>query len=263
MENITVRVFITTYKNIPYLTKVLQSLEQQTFKDFSVSILEDGSQHDLRDYLSKQLFPFQVEHFDQEDKGFRKNRILNIGISNATEDLIIFLDEDCIVHPCFIEQYVKHFDENTVGFAKRVNLDEETTKQIIASSEFKKPSLLPLLFRKANHIEDGIYLPFIQPKKTEKPKLLGCNMAIPLSLLKKVNGFDEDYESPGYGEDSDIQWRLQKEGVNFIKMKYLSVQYHLFHERPNREDQTAISRELFEQKKAKGDVICKNGLKKN
>ena len=116
MENISVRVFITTYKNIPYLTKVLQSLELQTFKNFTVSILEDGSDHPLRDFLSKQLFPFQVEHFDQEDKGFRKNRILNIGISNATEDLIIFLDEDCILHPYFIEQYVKHFNENTVGF---------------------------------------------------------------------------------------------------------------------------------------------------
>jgi len=261
MENITVRVFITTYKNIPYLTKVLQSLELQTFKDFTVSILEDGSEHELRDYLSKQLFPFQVEHFDQEDKGFRKNRILNIGISNANEDLIIFLDEDCILHPNFIEQYVKNFDKNTIGFAKRVNLDEETTKQILASSEYKKPSLLPLFFRKANHIEDGVYLPFKKPNKTDNPKLLGCNMAIPLGLLKKVNGFDEDYESPGYGEDSDIQWRLQKEGARFLKMKHLCIQYHLHHERPNREDQTAISRELFKKKQAQGLTFCQNGLK--
>ena len=265
MTKISVRVFITTYKNIPYLSKVLEvleSLEHQNYKDFTVSILEDGSDHALRDFLSKQLFSFQVEHFDQEDKGFRKNKILNVGIANATEDLIIFLVEDCMLHPSFIQQYVKHYDKNTVGFAKRVNLDEITTNEIISATDFKLPKLLPLLFRKANHIEDGIYLPFLHPTKTDKPKLLGCNMAIPLSLLKKVNGFDEDYESPGYGEDSDIQWRLQLIGANFIKMKHLGVQYHLFHERPNREDQTAISRELFELKKAKGDIICKNGLKK-
>lgn len=260
MKDITVRVFIATYKNVPYLSKVLESLCYQTFKNFSVSILEDGNDHALRAFLLDQMYPFQVEHFDQEDNGFRKNRILNIGLKNANEDLIIFLDEDCIVHPSFINEYVKHFNKNTVCFGKRVNLDELTTKQIMENKEFKIPSLLSLYKNKSTHVENGIFLPFLKPKKTDKPTLLGCNMAIPMNLLKKINGFDEDYTSAGYGEDTDIQWRLQKAGASFLKMKHQAIQYHLYHERPNREDYTAIGRNLMYQKQEIGAFYCKNGM---
>jgi len=45
-------------------------------------------------------------------------------------------------------------------------------------------------------------------------------------------------------------------------MKFLSIQFHLFHERPDREDQTAMSRAMFHKKKEKGIVFCLNGLVK-
>lgn len=260
MKDISVRVFIATYKNVPYLSKVLESLCYQTFKNFSVSILEDGNNHALRAFLLDQMYPYQVEHFDQEDKGFRKNRILNIGIKNAHEELIIFLDEDCIVHPSFINEYVKHFEKNTVCFGKRVNLDKITTKKIMESEVFKIPSLFSLYKNKSTHVENGIFLPFFKPKETDKPTLLGCNMAIPMNLLKKINGFDEDYTSAGYGEDTDIQWRLQKAGASFLKMKHQAIQYHLYHERPNREDYTTIGRNLMYQKQEIGEYYCKNGM---
>ncbi len=263
MKEITVRIFITTYNNVPYLSKVLESLKYQSHKKFSVSILEDGNNHDLRAFLLDQLYPFQVEHFDQEDNGFRKNKIINTGLNHAEEDLIIFLDEDCIVHPNFIKEYVKNYDENTVCFGKRVNLDKTTSKQIMESKEFKIPSLFKLFKQKSTHVENGIYLPFLKPKFTESPTLLGCNMAIPMKLLKKINGFDEDFTTAGYGEDTDIQWRLQKAGAKFLKMKHQALQYHLYHERPNREDYTAIGRKLMHNKQEIGEYYCKNGMKKN
>ena len=87
-------------------------------------------------------------------------------------------------------------------------------------------------------------------------------MAIPFSTLKLINGFDEDYEITGYGEDCDIEWRMLKQGFSFLHLKYRAIQFHLFHERPNREDQTAISRKLFNKKKQEGISFCKNGITK-
>lgn len=86
-------------------------------------------------------------------------------------------------------------------------------------------------------------------------------MAIPFTTLQKINGFDEDYEMTGYGEDCDIEWRLLKEGFSFLHLKYHAIQFHLNHDRPDREDQTAISRAMFNLKKEKGIVFCENGLK--
>ena len=49
---------------------------------------------------------------------------------------------------------------------------------------------------------------------------------------------------------------------SFLHLKYRAIQFHLFHERPNREDQTAISRKLFNKKKQEGISFCKNGITK-
>ena len=259
---ISVRIFITVYKNVPYLQKVLDSIELQNYRNFAVSILEDGDSDTVKNFIKNIHYSYPIQHIQQEDIGFRKNKILNKGIENAMEDLIIFLDEDCMLHPNFVENYVKNYKEDTVLFAKRVNIDKITTEKLL-SSKSCKPSFLSLFLNKANHIEDGFYIPLKRLKTTNKPSLLGCNMAIPLKILKAVNGFDEDYELPGYGEDSDIQWRIQKAGYKFINTKYHTVQYHLFHERPQREDQTSKSREIYLKKIELGEVFCKNGLVKN
>ena len=92
--------------------------------------------------------------------------------------------------------------------------------------------------------------------------IVGCNMAIPFSNLKLINGFDVDYEITGYGEECYKEWRILKQGFSFLHLKYRAIQFHLFHERPNREDQTAISRKLFNKKKQEGISFCKNGITK-
>jgi len=40
--NISVNVFICVYKNIPFLQKVLDSVDQQTYRNFTVTVMEDG-----------------------------------------------------------------------------------------------------------------------------------------------------------------------------------------------------------------------------
>ena len=43
MKDISVNLFICVYKNIPFLKKVLDSVEQQVYKNFTVTIVEDGN----------------------------------------------------------------------------------------------------------------------------------------------------------------------------------------------------------------------------
>jgi GT2 family glycosyltransferase len=257
----SIRIIISVYKNTLYLSKVLDSLAIQKFQKFQVTVAEDGDSEVMKRFLTTAVYPFEIQHETQEDIGFRKNKILNQAIRNSKEELLIFLDGDCVLHPSYLEQCVAKFNENTVLFAKRVNVDSVSTKTMLQSKRCK-PSFWSLFKNKANHIEDGFYFPWKSVKYTDKPALLGCNMVIPKKVLEAVNGFDEDYELPGYGEDSDIQWRIQKAGFLFIKMKFLLVQYHLFHERPSREDETAITRKLYDNKIKKRIVFCHNGLTK-
>jgi hypothetical protein len=45
-------------------------------------------------------------------------------------------------------------------------------------------------------------------------------------------------------------------------MRYKSIQFHLDHARPNRENEVSNSQLLFEERKKREDVRCKNGLEK-
>lgn len=256
---INVRLIIAVYKNIPFLQKVLDSIENQTYKKFDVAIVEDGDFPAMQAYIASTNYSFPILHYTQEDNGFRKNRILNVALREASQELILFIDGDCILHPTFIANYVKFYDPKVVLFAKRVDLDQKTS-QLLLTTKQNNPSIWTMLKNKTKRIEDGIYLPFKPVKATDRPTLLGCNMGIPLSALKEINGFDEDFEHAGYGEDCDIEWRLQKAGYAFKNLKFHVIQYHLFHARPDREDETALSRSLFQQKKKEGFVACKRGM---
>ena len=71
---------------------------------------------------------------------------------------------------------------------------------------------------------------------------------------------DEDFTFAGFGEDCDIEWRIANEGFSFLNLKHHAIQFHLDHERANREEETAISRQMFERKKGDGFSFCKKGL---
>ena len=260
--NITIRLIIAVYKNTTFLKKVLDSVEQQSYRNFVVTIVEDGNSEVMRNFVQQINYSFSITHYTQEDIGFRKNKILNVALREATEDLCIFIDGDCVLHPSYLKTYVKYFDPNTVLYAKRTNLDKKTSEKLLQSNNII-PSKWEMILNGSTRVEDSFRLPWKPIKFKINPNIIGCNMAIPLHIIKTINGFDEDYQITGFGEDCDIEWRMKKAGFKFIDLKFHVVQFHLFHERPEREDQTAISKKMYFQKMELGEVFCKNGLLKS
>lgn len=117
-----------------------------------------------------------------------------------------------------------------------------------------------LLMTQSKRLEDGLYMPF--SKASSHKNILGCNFCVSKKDMEKINGFDEDFTSPLYGEDTDIKRRLHLAGVHFISTRFKTIQYHLYHAKENRKDAWKISGALYKQKKSQNDFFCKNGLKK-
>jgi hypothetical protein len=69
-----------------------------------------------------------------------------------------------------------------------------------------------------------------------------------------------DYILPGYGEDTDIEHRAALMGMRSANLRWKAIQYHLFHERPEREEDITQSRIMFEIKKEIGYYFCEHGL---
>ncbi|MBT8377593.1 MAG: glycosyltransferase [Ignavibacteria bacterium] len=259
------------YNRLDYLKFVLAGLERQTEKKFELIIADDGSQKEISNEIKKisNYYSFQIKQVWHEDKGFRKNKILNSAIRNSRADYLIFIDADCVPHRAFIEAHLNFSKPNTSLTGRRVNLSQKITSQltegkvrdgILENSSLKL--LLDSVFGKTNYLEKGIYFKnrFLLNFFNRKTRgLLGCNFSLFKEDIFKVNGFDERYGLPSIGEDSDIQFRLELAGLKIKSVNHSAIQYHLYHEPQTR---SAENLKLFEQLKKNKICYTPDGLNK-
>jgi GT2 family glycosyltransferase len=193
-----------------------------------------------------------------EDIGFRKCKILNEAIKIASGEILVFTDIDCIFHPRYLERVVANIRNKRVLLGRRVLLSEKLTQKIITARRL--PKLREILFSSSRSKKYAFYFSHAFPKS--RSGIWGCNWACCRKDVIAVNGFDEDFTSYGIGEDSDIDWRLRKIGVEILSLKHQLVMYHLAH--PTRENaaQTRINEAMMYHKKMTGIYFCKNGIEK-
>ena len=165
---ISTTLIIAFYNNINYLQLVLAGLERQTLPDFEVIIADDGSSPQNVEILKKIISesPLNIIHVWQEDKGFRKNKILNQAIVRAGSDYLIFIDGDCIPHREFIREHYQSRKIGAVLTGRRVNLSSALSKKLtpaLVREGFLESNLLLMLrdglLGRSKDVEKGIYLP--------------------------------------------------------------------------------------------------------
>lgn len=86
-------VIIPTFNRAQRLKRALESLSQQTFKDFEVLVCDDGSTDDTELVVSAFKAVLNIRYFWSENWG-GPARPRNIGISHSKGEWICFLDSD-------------------------------------------------------------------------------------------------------------------------------------------------------------------------
>jgi len=101
-----VSVIIPTYNRKWFLRETLDSLSGQTFpaSNFEVIVVDDGSTESYQDVISRG-FPFKVQYIYQVNKGDAEAR--NVGALKSAADLLVFLDDDILVSPGYLEAIVE------------------------------------------------------------------------------------------------------------------------------------------------------------
>ena len=234
-------VIISVYDNTRLLKPVLDSLKQQTEKNFEIIISEDGQSEEMKIFVADYPFMNDFQHLTQEDNGWQKNKALNNAIRHATSDWLIFIDGDCVLHPRFVEMHLRFAGEKVILAGKRVKLDPETSGFLQnnmpeAIGEMQKKCIRKLFTGrgKTTFIEESIFispdgwLRFI-PALRKANRLIGSNMSFYKKAIYAINGFDEEYTMPAVGEDTDLFWRFQAAGFQVKSVRNLAVQYHLYH----------------------------------
>jgi GT2 family glycosyltransferase len=267
-----VSLIISAYANVQYLNLVIKSITQQTDRRFEVIITEDAQHVHMEEYIRSIENHLNIKHLTQPDIGWQKNKALNRAIEAATTDYLVFIDEDCILHPRFMEYHIKLSEHNCVLAGKRIKLDPVTTQMILENklwvddmNGYILKNFFKIKRQGAKFIEEGLFFnpngvfKFI-PKLRTMYQLKGCNMSFSRKAIYAINGFDEDYSRPAIGEDIDLGWRFKRAGYKLRSLRNLAVQYHLYHKSGwNNQDENI---KMMQQKQALDQFVCLNGLKK-
>jgi len=98
-----VSICIPTYNRKDFLIETLDSILQQTYKDYEIVIVDDGSTDDTADMIKKLNFP--VTYHRQENRGdaAARNKLIEL----AKGKYITFIDSDDLLLPDAVEKMVK------------------------------------------------------------------------------------------------------------------------------------------------------------
>ncbi len=103
-----VSVVIPTYNQASFLGEAVGSALAQTYRDFEVIVIDDGSTDNTPEVASS--FPPAVRYFRQENRGISAAR--NRGIELANGEYLAFLDSDDILLENALEKSVAFMDQH-------------------------------------------------------------------------------------------------------------------------------------------------------
>ncbi len=107
-----VSVIIPTYNCAKYLSQAIESVLSQTYDDFEIVIVDDGSTDDTRSlvegYTNKH--PSKISYIYQENRGLACAR--NTAIRNSRGQYIALLDADDMFLPMRLERGMRTFENN-------------------------------------------------------------------------------------------------------------------------------------------------------
>jgi glycosyltransferase involved in cell wall biosynthesis len=105
-----VSVITVTYNHGRFLTEVIESVLSQTFEDWELIIVDDGSEDETPELVSDYLSDGRVRYIKQSHSGRAEAR--NHGITAARGKYLAILDADDRAMPERLEQQVKFLDSN-------------------------------------------------------------------------------------------------------------------------------------------------------
>lgn len=194
-------IVIPYYKKRKYIERCIDSICNQTYKNFEIIVVDDGSEDDINEILLDK-YPF-VNLITQNNQGVSVAR--NAGISIAKREYVCFLDADDVWHTRYLE------------FAKYI-LDSHGNVKIIGSRYTRSQREIDMINENINYQQINNYF-----KTALKNTLFTSSSSIVLKEFFNNNkGFNPQLKS---GEDIDVWFRVIATGGNVYYINNILVYY--------------------------------------
>jgi glycosyltransferase involved in cell wall biosynthesis len=192
-----VSVLMPAYNSAAYIKQSVRSILEQTFRNFELIIIDDGSTDGTEKIISD-LKDDRIRYFKIEHKG--TSAALNFGVSKCSYQWIARLDSDDLNVPSRLERQIKYIEDNP-----------GTDVLSSWSAYFSDTGKILFLLREPTGHEDIVeYLNLHNPVNQSA-------MMIKKSLLKE-NRFSETMEN---NEDFELMFRLRDKARFHIMPEFL------------------------------------------
>ncbi len=217
-----ISIIVVNYQVKEYVGLLLHSIQKaaQNLK-VEIFVIDNYSNDGSIEYLS--ALPYDIKIIaNQANQGFAKAN--NQGVHRAQGKYSLLINPDTIIQENCLEVMKKYMDSHldcAVSGYRIIN----PTGSFAPESKRSVPTLSSALFRvlgldillPQSKIFGKRYLGWLDEYETNKvPIISGAGMFWRSSVLKELQGFDEDFFM--YGEDDDICFRVEKinQSVNYI-----------------------------------------------
>ena len=187
-------IIIPVYNRSEEVDELLESLSKQTYLDFEVLLIEDGSTEKCNLVAEKYKDDINIRYYYKENSGRSETR--NYGMEKAEGDYFVFFDSDCVIPPFYFEKIKKTLDSNYTDSYGGPDKADESFTDLQKAISFSMTSFLTTGgIRGSKRV------------KMEKFVPRTFNMGFSKEVYEKVGGFKDMF-----GEDIDLSLRIRDNG---------------------------------------------------
>ena len=182
---------LCTYNRATLLERVLEAAFDQTVPEdaYEVVLVDDGSSDETPSVIerarSRAACPFTVVR--QANRGLAAAR--NAGIARAAGERIVFIDDDVLVLPNFVQEHMRSAAARPGAIVRGGAIEVESLDE-----------LPPPVWGIKNYSGNYFWT---------------TNVSVPLATIRAIGGFDESFSEYGW-EDIDVGLRLRAAGVKAV-----------------------------------------------
>lgn len=204
-------VIVINYNGVKYLETCFSSLQQQTYRNYRIIMLDNASTDNSVEFTQKNFSKIFIIQ-EKNNYGFAKGNNLAIKFAlNQKADYVFLVNNDTEVERDLLEKLVNAAEEDSIGIVGPTVFDLKDKGAVqelgMAVDKFGYPLAIKTLSKKNTCVF------FVS----------GCAMLIKSKLLCKIGLFDEKYFM--FAEDLDFCWRARLSGYRIIVVEDSKI-YH-------------------------------------